>query len=86
MSLLFEHIFNAHHTNIKNKQTLNWLYAIIGMWRLLAEGEGCWLNSLTLLANTYCYSGIRRKTVLNMPLLPNLDLKNDPVLNTNNTQ
>ncbi|XP_044028005.1 DNA-binding protein RFX5 isoform X2 [Siniperca chuatsi] len=26
----------------------------------------------------YCYSGIRRKTVLNMPLLPNLDLKNDP--------
>uniref|UniRef100_A0A3Q4N835 Regulatory factor X, 5 n=1 Tax=Neolamprologus brichardi TaxID=32507 RepID=A0A3Q4N835_NEOBR len=24
--------------------------------------------------------GIRRKTVLNMPLLPNLDLKNDPVL------
>ncbi|XP_060798366.1 DNA-binding protein RFX5 isoform X2 [Neoarius graeffei] len=27
---------------------------------------------------TYCYSGIRRKTVLNMPLLPNLDLKNDP--------
>uniref|UniRef100_A0A3P8WVI8 Regulatory factor X, 5 n=1 Tax=Cynoglossus semilaevis TaxID=244447 RepID=A0A3P8WVI8_CYNSE len=30
-------------------------------------------------AHTYCYSGIRRKTVLNMPLLPNLDLKNDPV-------
>ncbi|KAG7500322.1 DNA-binding protein RFX5 [Solea senegalensis] len=28
--------------------------------------------------HTYCYSGIRRKTVLNMPLLPNLDLKNDP--------
>uniref|UniRef100_A0A3Q4HYX2 Regulatory factor X, 5 n=1 Tax=Neolamprologus brichardi TaxID=32507 RepID=A0A3Q4HYX2_NEOBR len=27
---------------------------------------------------SYCYSGIRRKTVLNMPLLPNLDLKNDP--------
>ncbi|XP_076020502.1 uncharacterized protein rfx5 isoform X2 [Genypterus blacodes] len=27
----------------------------------------------------YCYSGIRRKIVLNMPLLPNLDLKNDPV-------
>ncbi|XP_053718666.1 DNA-binding protein Rfx5 isoform X2 [Synchiropus splendidus] len=26
----------------------------------------------------YCYSGIRRKTVLNLPLLPNLDLKNDP--------
>ncbi|XP_061520578.1 DNA-binding protein RFX5 [Phycodurus eques] len=26
----------------------------------------------------YCYSGIRRKTVLNIPLLPNLDLKNDP--------
>ncbi|XP_041094905.1 pollen-specific leucine-rich repeat extensin-like protein 1 [Polyodon spathula] len=26
----------------------------------------------------YCYSGIRRKTVLNMPLLPSLDLKNDP--------
>ncbi|XP_029976381.1 DNA-binding protein RFX5 isoform X2 [Salarias fasciatus] len=26
----------------------------------------------------YCYSGIRRKTVLNMPLLPNLDLKSDP--------
>ncbi|XP_041932681.1 DNA-binding protein RFX5 [Alosa sapidissima] len=26
----------------------------------------------------YCYSGIRRKTILNMPLLPNLDLKNDP--------
>nr|XP_061808818.1 DNA-binding protein RFX5-like [Nerophis lumbriciformis] len=26
----------------------------------------------------YCYSGIRRKTVLNMPLLPKLDLKNDP--------
>ncbi|XP_061108386.1 DNA-binding protein RFX5-like isoform X2 [Conger conger] len=26
----------------------------------------------------YCYSGIRRRTVLNMPLLPNLDLKNDP--------
>ncbi|XP_035848841.1 DNA-binding protein RFX5 isoform X2 [Sander lucioperca] len=26
----------------------------------------------------YCYSGIRRKTVLNMPLLPNLDLNNDP--------
>ncbi|XP_028852886.1 DNA-binding protein RFX5 [Denticeps clupeoides] len=26
----------------------------------------------------YCYSGIRRKTVMNMPLLPNLDLKNDP--------
>ncbi|XP_056597569.1 DNA-binding protein RFX5-like [Triplophysa dalaica] len=26
----------------------------------------------------YCYSGIRRKNVLNMPLLPNLDLKNDP--------
>nr|XP_061822925.1 DNA-binding protein RFX5-like isoform X1 [Nerophis lumbriciformis] len=26
----------------------------------------------------YCYSGIRRKMVLNMPLLPNLDLKNDP--------
>ncbi|XP_029103859.1 DNA-binding protein RFX5 [Scleropages formosus] len=26
----------------------------------------------------YCYSGIRRKTLLNMPLLPNLDLKNDP--------
>ncbi|KAM3858564.1 uncharacterized protein rfx5 [Diretmus argenteus] len=25
-----------------------------------------------------CYCGIRRKTVLNMPLLPNLDLKNDP--------
>lgn len=31
---------------------------------------------------TYCYSGIRRKTVLNMPLLPNLDLKNDPVRNS----
>uniref|UniRef100_A0A3B5MZC2 RFX-type winged-helix domain-containing protein n=1 Tax=Xiphophorus couchianus TaxID=32473 RepID=A0A3B5MZC2_9TELE len=28
---------------------------------------------------SYCYSGIRRKTVLNMPLLPNLDLKNDPL-------
>ncbi|KAM9823985.1 DNA-binding protein Rfx5 [Neosynchiropus ocellatus] len=28
--------------------------------------------------HTYCYSGIRRKTVLNLPLLPNLDLKNDP--------
>ncbi|KAJ8290088.1 hypothetical protein GJAV_G00008580 [Gymnothorax javanicus] len=27
---------------------------------------------------TYCYSGIRRRTVLNMPLLPNLDLRNDP--------
>ncbi|XP_028296694.1 DNA-binding protein RFX5 isoform X2 [Gouania willdenowi] len=26
----------------------------------------------------YCYSGIRRKTGLKMPLLPNLDLKNDP--------
>ncbi|KAM9775901.1 DNA-binding protein RFX5 [Syngnathus typhle] len=26
----------------------------------------------------YCYSGIRRKTVLNMPLLPSLDLKSDP--------
>ncbi|XP_062302231.1 DNA-binding protein RFX5 [Osmerus eperlanus] len=26
----------------------------------------------------YCYSGIRRKTVLNMPLLPSMDLKNDP--------
>ncbi|XP_063041288.1 DNA-binding protein RFX5 isoform X2 [Engraulis encrasicolus] len=26
----------------------------------------------------YCYSGIRRKTILNMPLLPSLDLKNDP--------
>nr|XP_023687883.1 DNA-binding protein RFX5 isoform X1 [Paramormyrops kingsleyae]XP_023687884.1 DNA-binding protein RFX5 isoform X1 [Paramormyrops kingsleyae]XP_023687885.1 DNA-binding protein RFX5 isoform X1 [Paramormyrops kingsleyae]XP_023687886.1 DNA-binding protein RFX5 isoform X1 [Paramormyrops kingsleyae]XP_023687887.1 DNA-binding protein RFX5 isoform X1 [Paramormyrops kingsleyae] len=26
----------------------------------------------------YCYSGIRRKTVLSMPLLPSLDLKNDP--------
>ncbi|XP_035286004.1 DNA-binding protein RFX5 isoform X1 [Anguilla anguilla] len=26
----------------------------------------------------YCYSGIRRKSVLNMPLLPSLDLKNDP--------
>lgn len=26
----------------------------------------------------YCYSGIKRKTVLNMPLLPHLDLKNDP--------
>ncbi|XP_039606264.1 DNA-binding protein RFX5 isoform X1 [Polypterus senegalus] len=26
----------------------------------------------------YCYSGIRRKTVLNMPLLPSLDLRNDP--------
>ncbi|XP_077362357.1 DNA-binding protein RFX5 [Festucalex cinctus] len=26
----------------------------------------------------YCYSGIRRKSVLNMPLLPNLDLKSDP--------
>ncbi|MGH0158220.1 UNVERIFIED_CONTAM: hypothetical protein FKN15_041164 [Acipenser sinensis] len=25
------------------------------------------------------YNGIRRKTVLNMPLLPSLDLKNDPV-------
>uniref|UniRef100_A0A3B5MQ19 RFX-type winged-helix domain-containing protein n=1 Tax=Xiphophorus couchianus TaxID=32473 RepID=A0A3B5MQ19_9TELE len=25
-----------------------------------------------------CVNGIRRKTVLNMPLLPNLDLKNDP--------
>lgn len=42
--------------------------------------EGCWLNSLTCQVDTYCYSGIRRKTVLNMPLLPNLDLKNDPVL------
>ncbi|KAI1902325.1 hypothetical protein AGOR_G00043600 [Albula goreensis] len=27
---------------------------------------------------TYCYSGIRRKSVLSMPLLPSLDLKNDP--------
>ncbi|XP_037329667.2 DNA-binding protein RFX5 [Pungitius pungitius] len=26
----------------------------------------------------YCYSGIRRRTVLNMPLLPPLDLKSDP--------
>ncbi|XP_061112031.1 DNA-binding protein RFX5 [Conger conger] len=26
----------------------------------------------------YCYSGIRRKSVLNTPLLPSLDLKNDP--------
>ncbi|KAK1154803.1 DNA-binding protein RFX5-like [Acipenser oxyrinchus oxyrinchus] len=34
-------------------------------------------QSLTLCV-TYCYSGIRRKTVLNMPLLPSLDLKNDP--------
>lgn len=34
---------------------------------------------------TYCYSGIRRKTVLNMPLLPNLDLKNDPVRNSART-
>ncbi|KAK3532823.1 hypothetical protein QTP86_033413 [Hemibagrus guttatus] len=33
---------------------------------------------LDRLGVTYCYSGIRRKTVLNMPLLPNLDLKNDP--------
>ncbi|TDH03647.1 hypothetical protein EPR50_G00144070 [Perca flavescens] len=40
--------------------------------------RGCWLSSLTCPADTYCYSGIRRKTVLNMPLLPNLDLNNDP--------
>ncbi|KAM9839063.1 uncharacterized protein rfx5 [Aulostomus maculatus] len=40
----------------------------------------CWtdMEFLNSLADTYCYSGIRRKTVLNMPLLPNLDLKNDP--------
>ncbi|KAJ8335299.1 hypothetical protein SKAU_G00409380 [Synaphobranchus kaupii] len=35
-----------------------------------------WLLDPT--ADTYCYSGIRRKSVLNMPLLPSLDLKNDP--------
>ncbi|KAJ8354640.1 hypothetical protein SKAU_G00222070 [Synaphobranchus kaupii] len=28
--------------------------------------------------STFLKSGIRRRTVLNMPLLPNLDLKNDP--------
>ncbi|CAG5887676.1 unnamed protein product [Menidia menidia] len=46
---------------------------------LQSDCEDCRLNSLTCWADTYCYSGIRRKTVLNMPLLPNLDLKNDPV-------
>ncbi|KPP77338.1 hypothetical protein Z043_103251, partial [Scleropages formosus] len=40
-----------------------------------ARRLGSALNSVN---DTYCYSGIRRKTLLNMPLLPNLDLKNDP--------
>lgn len=46
-----------------------------------------WVLSLFLdhVGVTYCYSGIRRKPVLNMPLLPNLDLKNDPVWSSAHT-
>ncbi|KAG5842727.1 hypothetical protein ANANG_G00180780 [Anguilla anguilla] len=44
----------------------------------LSQSGKCRLWLLDSAADTYCYSGIRRKSVLNMPLLPSLDLKNDP--------
>ena len=57
-----------------------WCRVSSGGWLVLCQTLSELLVEFpNLSADTYCYSGIRRKTVLNMPLLPNLDLKNDPV-------
>lgn len=84
-------ILSLHLEDLKTEAsclTLEYQHFIIAFVSICVTGwhvwgivflVGPWLNSLTCLRDTYCYSGIRRKTVLNMPLLPNLDLKNDPV-------